>query len=252
MALGTLVPYATFLRFQLWRLVTYMFLHDPGNYFHILFNMLVLWMFGAEMEELWGKKRFTIFYLVCGVGSGLFSLVNLFSPTMSFVRVLGASGAVLGILTAYAFYFPHRQVLLFFILPVNIRVVVIGYAVISVIGAFRSQSIISHLTHLGGIVVAFLYIKLYPIVSAKIEISLERWNERKIRGRAVEDAQRKRYFEQSIDPILDKIARQGMDSLTADEKKILRSASKNDKGRLKGARVIPFDLFRNEKKRKPR
>ncbi|MDO5576240.1 MAG: rhomboid family intramembrane serine protease, partial [Fibrobacter sp.] len=121
---GSLIPWYTFLRFQIWRLVSYVFLHAPSSPFHILFNMLMLWMFGAEIEERWGTKRFVIFYLICGAGSGLFSLINLFNGDMRFTSVIGASGAVLGVLTIYALYFPYRQVLLFFVLPVNIRIVV--------------------------------------------------------------------------------------------------------------------------------
>ena len=125
---GSLVPAAAFSGGQVWRLLTYMFLHDPISPFHLLFNMLALWMFGMEIEVLWGSRRFAWFYFISGVGSGCFSVLHLFSPAMRVTGVIGASGAVLALLTVYAIYYPHRQVLLFFILPVNIRVVVIGFA----------------------------------------------------------------------------------------------------------------------------
>ena len=73
---GSLVPYQTFKELQLWRLFSYMFLHDTALPFHLLFNMLMLWMFGVEVENLWGARRFLIFYLICGAGSGLFSIFS--------------------------------------------------------------------------------------------------------------------------------------------------------------------------------
>ena len=90
---GALVPYLTFIQGQIWRAVTYMFLH--GSPFHILFNMLMLWMFGVEIENMWGTRRFVAFYLICGAGSAMFSILNLFNSELSLIPVIGASGAVL-------------------------------------------------------------------------------------------------------------------------------------------------------------
>jgi membrane associated rhomboid family serine protease len=241
---GALIPYETFARGQLWRLFSYMFLHDTGSPFHILFNMLVLWMFGVEIEHLWGSARFTGFYLICGAGSALFSIINVFND-MRFVHVIGASGAVLGVLTVYAYYFPARQVLLFFILPINIRIVVIGYALFSLFGSIQNnRSVISHLTHLGGIVVAFLYLKTYPAIATWYEELRSTRSQHSARERAEQTAQRKRYFESTVDPILEKIAKQGMESLTKQERRILEEASRTDRDRLKKNKILPFDLFK--------
>jgi membrane associated rhomboid family serine protease len=244
LGLGALVPDPTFIGGQIWRLVTYMFLHAPGSPFHILFNMLVLWMFGVEMETMWGTKRFTIFYFICGIGSGMFSLFSLLDPRMAMTPVIGASGAVLGVITIYAYYFPHRQILLFFILPINIRIFVIGYAIFSLLGSFGGGGGISHLTHLGGIAIAFLYIKLYPLVDSWWTDFRRRRSEQKMRMRAESEIQRKRFFEEQVDPILAKIGREGMESLTKKEKKILQEAAHSDKERLKKRGITPMDLFR--------
>ncbi|MDR0331363.1 MAG: rhomboid family intramembrane serine protease [Chitinispirillales bacterium] len=158
--LCALRPYEGFSRFQLWRLATYMFLHAPNELFHILFNMLTLWWFGAELEEIWGRRKFLAFYFVCGVGAGLFSLLYFF--VNPYVIIIGASGAVLGLLTAYAVYYPHRQVMLFGIFPMRMRTLVIGYAVISVLFSIRGGGNVAHLTHLGGIAVAWVYLKAGP------------------------------------------------------------------------------------------
>lgn len=241
---GSLIPFSTFDQWQIWRLFSYMFLHATSSPFHILFNMLMLWMFGVEIENLWGTRRFVIFYLLCGMGSGLFSLFSLFNDYMRFTPVIGASGAVLGIMTVYAYYFPQRQVYLFFVLPVNIRIILIGYALISLFGSLAPQGIISHLTHLGGIVVALGYLKLYPYISGWFQERHEKQNEVRLRRRAEAEAERKRFFEQMVDPVLDKIAKEGMGALTDQEKKILKKAATFDSARLKKGKIVPLDPFR--------
>jgi len=238
-SLGALSPIAAFLHFQVWRLFTYMFLHSTQSFFHILFNMLALYWFGQELEEMWGRKKFLIFYFICGAGAGLFSLLNLI--TNPYVLVIGASGAVLGVLTAYAHYFPNRQVLLFFIIPVRVRTLVIGYAILSVfMVSFQSGGTISHLTHLGGIAVAWAYMKYSRAAETFINRHIYSWNTRKQKARAAQALNRKRYFEQEVDPILDKIAKQGMESLTSSEKKILKKASKKDKYQFSKRKILPF------------
>lgn len=241
---GSLIPLPAFTQGQIWRFFTYIFLHDPSSPFHILFNMLMLWMFGVEIEELWGARRFTIFYLICGAGSGLFSFFSLFSPIASITPVIGASGAVLGVLTIYAWYYPHRQVLLFFVIPVNIRLVVLGAAIISFTGAFASSGIVSHITHLGGIIVALLYIKLHPLMTQWYDNIISGYLERDRRRQRAAEVARERFFEEKVDPILEKISRQGMQALTMQERKILKDAAKQNRNRLKKGRIIPLDPFR--------
>jgi membrane associated rhomboid family serine protease len=150
-------------RFQIWRLVTYMFLHSPDMIFHILFNMLSLYWFGVELEDMWGRRKFLLFYFACGAGSGLFTLFYLL--VNPYVVVIGASGAVLGLLTAYAMYYPRRQVLIFGLFPMRMRTLVLGYAAISVFFSLSGGGgNVSHIVHLGGIVVAYLYLKVAPDV----------------------------------------------------------------------------------------
>jgi len=174
-------PPATFLGLQLWRLVTYMFLHSTDMLFHILFNMLALWWFGVELEDIWGAKKFLIFYFVCGIGAGLFSIFYLFINPI--VLVIGASGAVLGILTAYAHYYPTRTVMLFFIIPMKIRTLVIGYAVISVLMSLNTAAGgTSHITHLGGIVVAWCYLKFLPSIQLAVRKKMYIWKNRTRKG----------------------------------------------------------------------
>jgi membrane associated rhomboid family serine protease len=242
---GSIVSYDIFAQGQVWRLVTYMFLHSVTTVFHFLFNMLALWMFGPELEERWGTRRFLSFYALCGVGAGLFSMFYLFSPVTRFLPVIGASGAVLGLLTAYACYFPDRQVLLFFVLPIRVWMLVAGYAVLSLVFALSQRGgVVAHLIHFGGIAVAFAYVKSYARIEARFDEFRSRRRERGMRARAEETLARKRFFEEKIDPVLEKISREGMASLTREEKKLLRQAGQEGRERLKREKIIPFDAFR--------
>jgi len=219
---GALVPNLAIAHGQIWRLATYLFLHAQSP-FHILFNMLALWMFGVEIEELWGTKRFVIFYFIAGVGSGLFSVLqwNAF--------IIGASGAVLALLTVYAFYFPGRTILMFFVFPLPVRFAVVIIGIMSLMGASSGAGGIAYLTHLGGIAVALLYIKYYDSVIHWMEkSSLPKEKKPTIlqfRARN-EEKEKPRYFEDVIDPILKKISEKGMDSLTPEERKKLDEVSK--------------------------
>lgn len=221
---GALVPRLTFGNWQLWRLVSYILLHDPTSPFHILFNMLALWMFGTELEQLWGTRRFVTCYLLSGIGAGLFSVLQWHSV------IIGASGAILALLTLYAIYYPHRTVLMFFIIPMPIRFAVVIIGALSLWGAAGSGSgDIAYLTHLGGIVIGILYYSLYP----RIE---HWWNNQhtaeKLQGATIlpfrqkpQEQKNKGYFETVVDPLLKKISQHGIESLTAEERRKLDDAS---------------------------
>ncbi|MDR2578198.1 MAG: rhomboid family intramembrane serine protease [Chitinispirillales bacterium] len=239
-SLGALMPVRTIFNFELWRPVSYMFLHSPDMLFHILFNMLILWWFGTELEDLWGGKKFLIFYFICGVGAGFFSFLYLFFGN-PYVMVIGASGAVLGVLTAYAHYYPNRQVLLFFIIPIKMRMLVIGYAFFSVFFSFRGHSgNVSHMTHLGGILVAWLYLRFFPLIQSAVEKLAYSREVKRRKEREAQAVNRKKHFEQVIDPILEKISKGGMESLTPAEKKLLEKAGRVDRDLFRGKKIMPM------------
>jgi membrane associated rhomboid family serine protease len=242
---GSLYPVDLFLRGQIWRLVTYMFMHSKADVFHLLFNMLALWMFGGILEERWGTRKFIGLYFLFGIGSGLFSIFYLFHPIMRFTAIIGASGAIMGLLTAYAVYYPHQRILLFFVIPVRAWMLVVGYAVVSFLLSFSYGGGVAHLVHLGGIVVAFGYLRGIPYVERWIEGQKSLAAERSMRTRAEEVVARKRYFEEAIDPILEKISKQGMASLTKEEKKLLEKAGEY-KEEMKRRKVVPIDLFKKK------
>ena len=150
-----LVPYDVTHHLFLWQLGTYLFLH--GGFFHILFNMLALWMFGSELESLWGTKRFVRFYFITGVGAALCSTVVAPNST---IPIIGASGAIYGILAAYGLLFPDRILLLYFVIPIKAKYFVL------ILGALAFWSSISatgggvaHIAHLGGMLFGWLYLR---------------------------------------------------------------------------------------------
>ena len=160
--------------FWVWQLATYMFLH--GGIFHILFNMLALWMFGAELERVWGTRYFLKFYFVTGVGSGvltvLFSLLPFgFAQQLYGANVIGASGAIYGLLLAYAVYFPDRPILMIvFWVPAKVCVAILG--AIALYYSLGDAGGVANATHLGGLLVGYLMLKggrfqLHPAAEVK-------------------------------------------------------------------------------------
>jgi len=149
-------------KLQVWQLVSYMFIHAGPT--HLLFNMLALWMFGTELERMWGTKFFTKFYFVSGVGAGLFQIVlGLlpfgFAAQFYYPSVVGASGAIYGVLAAYALYFPSRPIVMFLVFPVPARYAVMIMGGLSLVFAMGGGGGVAHTAHLGGLLVGYLYLK---------------------------------------------------------------------------------------------
>jgi membrane associated rhomboid family serine protease len=156
-----LSPKDVFTGFAIWQPVTYMFLHDTGGFGHLLFNMLALWMFGTELERTWGTRFFTKYYLVTGVGAAMTTLaVSLLSEGIYYSLTVGASGAIYGLLLAWAMYFPHRTIYVYFLFPVAARIFVIIFGAIAFLSSLGGPGGgVAHITHLGGLVVGYIYLK---------------------------------------------------------------------------------------------
>ena len=178
------------LSLQVWRLFTYMFLH--GGLLHLLLNMFVLYMFGSQLEQVWGRRRFVRYYLLCGVGAGLFALLPL--PAFFDALHIGASGAVYGLLLAFGLLFPSAQVYLLGILPMSARHMVILFGFISLAGSLSAASDgVSHIAHLGGLVVGYVLLRrdgLIPRYRSRLGVL---WNDLRRRRRR---ARFERYYEE--------------------------------------------------------
>ena len=170
-----LVPILVWKKYFLWQLVTYMFLH--GGFFHILFNLLAFWMFGGELENYWGSKKFLFYFLFCGIGAGICTVVV---TPYQFIPVIGASGAIYGILLAFGWLFPNRLIYVYFLFPIPAKYFVIIFGLIEFFSSIGGAGGgVSHLTHLGGLLFGLLYM-LYPMVRQKIrrEYYKRKWSQR--------------------------------------------------------------------------
>ena len=214
------VPAAILGQGYVWQFATYMFLH--GGIFHIGFNMLILWMFGTTVEHQWGSRPFAWYYAVCGLGGALLSWV--IGPG-STTPMIGASAAVLGVLLAYTMMYPDRQVLLYFVIPVKMKVLIWIIVAIDLIGAIGLlQGNTAHLAHLGGMLFGWIYLKQdWRLGAFNRKLRAQRAR-RAMRARA-KQAEKAQVQQEEIDRILEKISAEGMDSLTDRELKILRDAS---------------------------
>jgi membrane associated rhomboid family serine protease len=150
-----LVPVRVTHELMIWQFVTYMFLH--GGIFHIFFNMLTLFMFGNDLERCWGTRRFLNYYFITGIGAGFCSWLVALN---SFSIVIGASGAIYGLLLAYGVLYPNRVVYLNFLLPVKIKWLVIIMGAVAFLSSISGgRSGVAHIAHLGGMVIGYLFLK---------------------------------------------------------------------------------------------
>jgi membrane associated rhomboid family serine protease len=145
--------------FAVWQLVTYMFLH--AGFGHILWNMLALWMFGADLEQLWGMKRFLKFYFFCGIGAGVCVVVLNYLLPWGNPRIptIGSSGAIFGILMACAVLFPTRTILMMFVFPIQMKYFVMIMGTITFLSSFQANSGVSNFAHLGGLLFGYIWLK---------------------------------------------------------------------------------------------
>ena len=180
-----LSPRSVFEHAALWQPFTYMFLHSTGGLSHILFNMLALWMFGTELERTWGTRFFTKYYFVTGVGAAVTSLaLSFFIADIYESTTVGASGAIYGLLIAYAMYFPHRVIYyIIFPIPARIFVAIMGFIAFwsSVSG---SGGGVAHTAHLGGLVIGYLYLKALRLrLFDEVKFRYLRWKMGRARSR---------------------------------------------------------------------
>jgi len=234
--------------FQVWQLITYQFMH--GGFSHILFNMFALWMFGSSIEDVMGSKKFLIFYLLAGVSAGLLHLF--LSPLFGGAPAvtIGASGAIYGVLIAYAMFFPDNLIFIYFLIPVKAKYLIGFLVVIEFLAVDSASSGVAHLAHLGGALFGFLYIMFdknsyvglknifrksyyhkpkagnkifdnFPFKSKNADKDVEDAKFYDIKNQSGEEVTQK-----EIDEILDKISQSGYQNLSEREKKILFEVSK--------------------------
>lgn len=207
----------------LWQLISYMFVH--GGFVHLFFNMFVLWMFGVSLERVWGGLGFLQFYLVCGLAAGL-GMVTFYWGSRT--PVVGASGAIYGILGAYAINWPDRLVYIWGIIPMKIKYLVVLIGASDLAMHLFADWPIAHEAHLTGLAVGLLYAwKLNP--SRSIIDRLDRFRkQRKVKKKQQQWEQRQQKLDQmaeEADEILDRMNEVSWEELSEEEKQQIREIS---------------------------
>jgi membrane associated rhomboid family serine protease len=234
---------------QVWRLLTYAFLHSTSTPWHILWNMLFLWWFGSEVEDLYGPREFTLFYLASALFGGIFHVVFAGLGWISPLPVIGASGAVTTVLVLCAIHFPTKLIYVFMLFPVPIWLFVVVsvfldfYAFVGRNGGGTAVDV-----HLAGALFAFIYYKQHWRLSG-LWLDLRSWRRKRNRPslrvfRGEEEAEPApviaptaplslddEQLEAKVDAILEKISRSGKESLTENERQLLLRASERIKRR---------------------
>jgi rhomboid family protein len=211
--------------FQLWRVVTYQFLHH--GFMHILVNMIGLYFFGPMLEKWWGSRRFLAFYILCGISGAFFMTLLAYVPGLLMVgpttTLVGASGSVFGILAAAAYLFPkHRVMLLFPPVPMSMRtmaLVFLGLAGLSVIVGTENAG--GEAAHLGGAILGFFLVKYPRVLDWADRVSPSAIQHNVNKGRFERKRKQELAGRAEIDRILDKVRDKGLASLTRKEKKLL-------------------------------
>ena len=237
LAFDGLLPYLALIPAEVltrpWTLLTYMFVHH--GFLHVLLNMLGLFFFGPVLEERWGGREFLKFYLICGLGAALLSMIF---PN---VAIVGASGAIYGIMVAFAMYWPDSPIYIYGIFPIKAKWLVGAMVALSLLSALGGGGGgVAHLAHLGGALAAFLYLKspLAPAAWGEVYSSpkparparpLFARREKPEATASAAPVPSTRDLHRSLDDvdrILDKISRGGMSSLTEEERQQLEEASR--------------------------
>ena len=206
---------------ELWRLITYQFLHWDG--WHLFVNMLGLFFLGPVLERHWGGKKFLTFYLCCGVAGGVFYLLLVAVGFLSAGLMMGASGAILGLLAACAILFPQFVVIIL-LFPVPIRVAAVGFLILYIINIVsRGSNAGGDAAHLAGMAAGALYV-LSPALRNKFAVKrgTGRWEKKRAEQRDLQ---------MELDRILKKVHETGIQSLTSKEKRILKKATEAERRR---------------------
>jgi membrane associated rhomboid family serine protease len=173
-----LVPYLFINKLYIWQAISYLFLH--GSFFHLLLNMLMLWMFGGELCRLWGSKFFLKYYMITGVGAGLCVVfMSYIFPSNFFIPTVGASGAIFGLFLAYGIIFKERYLYVFGLFPVKAKKLVIIMGLIELVSLLSDRnSSISHLAHLGGLIIGWLYLKFKDHTRQQLLNKHKKWKQK--------------------------------------------------------------------------
>jgi len=236
---GAFIPSQALGSLELWRFLSYAFIHI--DFWHLLFNMLMFWMFGSEVCKSLGEKNFTTLYLLSAIFAGVFSIPFYAFGIIGDNPIIGASGALFGIMAAYAFLFPEQMILMFFLIPMKIKHAIWIFIAIDLFMA-NSGDGIAHFAHLGGVISGYLFM-LFWSKSISMEsfftkpkrpetYSREFFKQRAeqpppLEGELYKGNQNAK--EERLNEILEKINRTGLQSLNQEERDYLQWFGKQNR-----------------------
>ena len=224
LSVGALIP----IEFtQVWRFLTYNFVHV--SFMHFLFNMMMLWMFGDEVAEFMGARKFVGLYIFSGIFAGVFSIpFYLFGSLSPYAMIIGASGALMGVFVAYYKFFPERTLLLFFVIPLKMKYAIWVLIALDIMMSQTNDSI-AHFTHLGGVLAGFIFMNLF---NSPVPF-WEKWFQPKGKKQRSQNNSSEKVLEgevgyldqdKQMDTILSKVNKEGVNSLTESERQYLLKA----------------------------
>jgi len=221
-----LTPALVYTKYYLWQLCTYMFLH--GDFFHIFLNMYALMLFGIPVEQLWGSKKFFIYYFFTGIGAGIvIFLINIsIGGTAAFIPTIGASGAVFGLLLAFGILFPDVELLVFFFIPMKAKFLVVLYGGLELMALLSSgtNSNVSHIGHLGGIAFGLIFF----LITRRRGIEFTAKKMKAKMGREIKERDRTLNLDEpaadKLAVILEKLKKGGSASISDDEYQYIKLA----------------------------
>jgi membrane associated rhomboid family serine protease len=232
------------LSLEVWRLVTFQFLHSPDNIWHLVLNMFGLWVFGPIVEEALGRRKYLAFYLVCGIAGGvMYMLLNLLGlmriplpgvlDISPFTPLVGASAGVFGVIMACAYIAPKSEVMIFGLIPVQMKWIAYGYVGLSVFNLLTSGSNAGgDAAHIGGAIAGFFFIRnshhLMDFFDILGDSRPPKPGRPDRRGKSAGYRKAKGDVDDKIDRILEKVSREGIQSLTDRDRKLL-DKSRGDK-----------------------
>ncbi|MHC5182239.1 MAG: rhomboid family intramembrane serine protease [Planctomycetota bacterium] len=214
----SVLPITRLMAIQLWRVITYQFLH--GSPMHLAFNLLVLYFMGPFVERSWGSKAFLKFFLICGAAGGIVYTILAQLRILPGGSMVGASGGIYGLMMALAIMYPQMKILLWGIIPMTMVRLVILLVIVSLITIAFGSNVGGEAAHLSGLAMGFVYMKYKPWATRR---RMERQ-----KGAWANKVQQERQFHSEVDRILDKVHREGIGSLSSHEKKLLQEATRRE------------------------
>ncbi len=215
-----------------WEIVSYMFLHSRETFFHLIFNMFAVWMFGVPFERQFGTKHFLKLYFISGALTGLI--------LSFFINAIGASAAVFGLLVSFAYFWPNARILVMFIIPMKAKTMVMIFGGMELLMTLSSApgDKVAHSGHVLGALVGFIYLQfvfkryaLFRSFFKKINDKVDQVSSGRKEKKKAEVINKEQWTQDKVDDLLEKVSKQGIDSLTKKERDFLDRVSMNYKSK---------------------